>query len=97
MQRRLSREGADIVTTDPEQSVVVEELAEIRRRLDVGLAHIEGRLAVQTLRDDQNDKDLTDLIARVSALEHSRWPLPAVAALTALGALAVTVWQALGR
>ncbi|MFJ6699614.1 hypothetical protein ACIQM4_26565 [Streptomyces sp. NPDC091272] len=85
------------MTTDPEQSVVVEEIAEIRRRLDVGLAHIEGRLAVQTLRDDQNDKDLTDLIARVSILEHTRWPLPAVAALTALGALAVTVWQVLGR
>jgi hypothetical protein len=85
------------VTTDPEQSVVVEELADVRRRLDVGLAHIEGRLAVQTLRDDQNDKDLVDLITRVSALEHSRWPLPAVAALTALGALAVAVWQAVGR
>ncbi|WP_433548476.1 hypothetical protein ACQPZG_28010 [Streptomyces sp. CA-294286] len=85
------------MTTDPEQSVVVEELAEVRRRLDVGLAHIEGRLAVQTLRDDQNDKDLADLIVRVSALEHSRWPLPAVAALTAIGALAVTVWQALGH
>ncbi|GHH48726.1 hypothetical protein [Streptomyces candidus] len=85
------------MTTDPEQSVVVEELAEVRRRLDVGLAHIEGRLAVQTLRDDQNDKELADLIVRVSALEHSRWPLPAVAALTAIGALAVTVWQALGR
>ncbi|MFJ2745934.1 hypothetical protein ACIO3O_40460 [Streptomyces sp. NPDC087440] len=85
------------MTTDPEQSVVVDELAEVRRRLDVGLAHIEGRLAVQTLRDDQNDKDLADLVARVSALEHARWPLPAVAALTALGALAVAVWQALGR
>lgn len=85
------------MTTDPEQSVVVEELADVRRRLDVGLAHIEGRLAVQTLRDDQNDKDLVDLITRVSALEHSRWPLPAVAALTALGALAVAVWQAIGH
>ncbi|CAM5572256.1 hypothetical protein GCM10010329_72400 [Streptomyces spiroverticillatus] len=85
------------MTTDPEQSVVVDELAEVRRRLDVGLAHIEGRLAVQTLRDDQNDKDLAELVARVSALEHTRWPLPAVAALTALGALAVAVWQALGR
>ncbi len=85
------------MTTEPEQSVVVDELAEVRRRLDVGLAHIEGRLAVQTLRDDQNDKDLADLVARVSALEHTRWPLPSVAALTALGALAVTLWQAIGR
>ncbi|GAA3490479.1 hypothetical protein [Streptomyces cremeus] len=85
------------MATEPEQSVVVDELAEVRRRLDVGLAHIEGRLAVQTLRDDQNDKDLADLVARVSALEHTRWPLPSVAALTALGALAVTLWQAIGR
>lgn len=85
------------MTTDPQPSVVVEDIAETRRRLDVGLTHIEGRLAVHTLRDDQNDKDLADLIARVSVLEHSRWPLPAVAALTALGALAVAVWQALGH
>ncbi|MFJ4877576.1 hypothetical protein ACIP93_20505 [Streptomyces sp. NPDC088745] len=85
------------MATEPEQSVVVDELAEVRRRLDVGLAHIEGRLAVQTLRDDQNDKDLADLVARVNALEHTRWPLPSVAALTALGALAVTLWQAIGR
>ncbi|MFF0743658.1 hypothetical protein ACFYVL_24995 [Streptomyces sp. NPDC004111] len=85
------------MATDPEQTVVVEEIADVRRRLDVGLTRVEGRLAVHTLRDDQNDKDLSDLIARVSALEHSRWPLPAVAALTALGALAVAVWQAIGR
>jgi hypothetical protein len=85
------------VTTDPVHSVVVEECAELRRSLDVGLARTDGRLALLSQRDDQIDKDLTDLAARVSALEHARWPLPAVAALCALGALAVTVWQALGR
>ncbi|MFI5804056.1 hypothetical protein [Streptomyces sp. NPDC051561] len=85
------------MTTDPEQNVVVEELAYVRRHLDVGMARIEGRLDLHTLRDDQNDKDLADLIVRVSALEHSRWPLPAVAALAALGALAVAVWQAFGH
>jgi hypothetical protein len=30
-------------------------------------------------------------------LEHTRWPLPAVAALTAVGALVVTIWQAVGH
>jgi hypothetical protein len=85
------------VTTDPGHLVVVEEFAELRRSLDVGLARIDGQLALLAQRNDQIDRDLTDLAARVGALEHARWPLPAVAALTALGALAVAVWQALGH
>jgi ferric-dicitrate binding protein FerR (iron transport regulator) len=70
------------VTTDPEHLTAVEEFAELRRCLDVGLARIDGQLA---------------LLARVTALEQARWPLPAVSAFTAVGALAVAVWQALGR
>jgi hypothetical protein len=85
------------VTTDPVHSVVVEECAELHRALDVGLARTEGRLALLAQRDDQTDKDLTDLAARVAALEHTRWPLPAVAALCSLGALAFAFWQALGH
>lgn len=82
------------MTTDPDHLAAVEEFAELRRSLDVGLARIDGHLALLAQRHDRIDRDLHDLAARVVALEHSRWPLPAVAALTAMGALAVAVWQA---
>ncbi|SDJ91089.1 hypothetical protein [Streptomyces indicus] len=85
------------MTTDPEHPVLQEEHAELRRSLDVGLARIEGHLALLTQRDEQSTKELDDLNVRIAALEHSRWPLPTVAALTAVGALVVAVWQALGR
>ncbi|MCZ7461354.1 hypothetical protein [Streptomyces sp. WMMC940] len=84
------------MTTDPDHLAVVEEYAELRRSLDVGLARIDGHLALLAQRHDRIDRDLDDLAARVVTLEHTRWPLPAVAALTALGALAVAVWQATG-
>ncbi|OAH11952.1 hypothetical protein [Streptomyces jeddahensis] len=85
------------MTTDPERPVVPEELAELRRSLDVGLARIDGGLALLTQRDEQSAKEMDDLAARVAALEHARWPLPAVAALAAVAAVAVAVWQALGH
>ncbi|MFJ2115571.1 MULTISPECIES: hypothetical protein [unclassified Streptomyces] len=85
------------MATDPDHCVVVEGYAELRRGLDVGLARTDGRMALLAQRNDQTDKDVTDLAARVAALEHTRWPLPAIAALCALGALATAVWQALGR
>lgn len=87
------------MTTDPDHLAAVEEFAELRRSLDVGLARIDGHLALLAQRHDRVDRvdrDLDELTARVVTLEHSRWPLPAVAALTALGALAVAVWQATG-
>ncbi|MFD6418813.1 hypothetical protein [Streptomyces sp. NPDC060194] len=77
--------------------VISEEQAELRRTLDVGLAHVDGRLALHAQRVDQTAKDVAELNARVVALEHNRWPLPAIAALTAVGALAVAIWQAIGR
>ncbi|MFG3305669.1 hypothetical protein [Streptomyces wuyuanensis] len=84
------------MTTDPDHLAAVEEFAELRRSLDVGLARVDGHLALLAQRHDRVDRDLDELAARVVTLEHSRWPLPAVAALTALGALAVAVWQAAG-
>ncbi|WP_079167961.1 hypothetical protein [Streptomyces colonosanans] len=81
----------------PEHPVIHGELAELRRRLDVGNAHVEGGLALLSHRAEETAKDLDDLSVRIVALEHTRWPLPAVAALTSVGALAVTIWQALGH
>ncbi len=85
------------MTTDPEHPVVHGELAELRRRLDVAYARVEGGLALLSHRTEETDKELDDLAARIVALEHGRWPLPAVAAVTAVGALIVAIWQALGR
>ncbi|MDQ1039842.1 hypothetical protein QFZ75_006258 [Streptomyces sp. V3I8] len=82
---------------DPEHPVVRGELAELRRRLDVAHATVEGGMTLLSHRAEQTAKELDDLSTRVIALEHTRWPLRAVAVVTAVGALAVAVWQALGR
>ncbi|MGW0823928.1 hypothetical protein [Streptomyces sp. NPDC002845] len=85
------------MATDPEHPVLHGELAELRRRLDVAHAHVEGGLTLLSHRAEQTAKEVDDLSARVAALEHARWPLPAVAVLTAVGALVVAVWQSLAR
>ncbi|MEU0333646.1 hypothetical protein [Streptomyces sp. NPDC006193] len=83
------------MTVDPEHPVVHGELAELRRRLDVAYARVEGGLALLSHRTEETAKELDELNSRMASLEHARWPLPSLAALTALGALVVTVWQAL--
>ncbi|GGW57205.1 hypothetical protein [Streptomyces caelestis] len=85
------------MTVDPEHPVVQGELAELRRRLDVAYARVEGGLALLSHRTEETAKELDELNTRITSLEHARWPLPAVAALTAVGALVVAIWQALGR
>ncbi|GGT18902.1 hypothetical protein ACIP2X_28055 [Streptomyces sp. NPDC089424] len=85
------------MTADPEHSVVHGELAELRRRLDVAYARVEGGLALLSHRTEETTKELDELNTRLVTLEHARWPLPSVAAVTAVGALVVSLWQALGR
>jgi hypothetical protein len=85
------------VTADPEHPVVHGELAELRRRLDVAYARVEGGLALLTHRTEQTAREIDELSTRIVTLEHARWPLPSLAAVTAVGALVVTVWQAFGR
>ncbi|WP_328870130.1 hypothetical protein OHT76_08495 [Streptomyces sp. NBC_00287] len=85
------------MTADPEHSVVQGELAELRRRLDVAYARVEGGLALITHRTEETAKELDELNTRMVTLEHARWPLPSIAAVTAVGALVVAIWQALGR
>ncbi|WP_149830290.1 hypothetical protein [Streptomyces tailanensis] len=82
---------------DPEHPVPHGELAELRRRLDVAHTRVEGGLTLLSHRAEQTAKDLDDLSTRVVNLEHSRWPLPAVVALAAVGALVVSIWQVVGR
>jgi hypothetical protein len=85
------------VTADPEHPVAHGELAELRRRLDVAYARVEGGLALLSHRTEETAKEIDELNTRIHTLEHARWPLPAVAALTAVGALVMAIWQVLGR
>ncbi|MDQ0579872.1 hypothetical protein [Streptomyces rishiriensis] len=85
------------MTADPGHPAVHGELAELRRRLDVAYARVEGGLALLSHRTEETAKELDELNTRMISLEHARWPLPSLAALTALGALVATVWQALAH
>ncbi|MET9255964.1 hypothetical protein ACGFZL_25565 [Streptomyces sp. NPDC048182] len=86
------------MTTDPDHLPLAPgELAELRRRLDVAYARVEGGLALLSHRTEETAKELDELSTRLVSLEHARWPLPTITAVTAAGALVVTVWQAMGR
>src|SRR5690349_569531 len=85
------------VSADSGRSVAPGDLAELPRRLDVAYARVEGGLALLSHRTEETAKELDELHTRIISLEQARWPLPAVAALTAVGALVMTVWQAPGR
>ncbi|MEV5141265.1 hypothetical protein AB0K61_26955, partial [Streptomyces syringium] len=74
------------MTSHPEHAVKSAELAELRRSLDVGVARIDGHLALLTQRSDQSEREINEMTGRVRALEHGRWPLPSLAALTGLAA-----------
>ncbi|MDX3228508.1 hypothetical protein [Streptomyces sp. ME19-01-6] len=85
------------MTTEPEHAALAVELAEIRRRVDVSLARVDGQLALLDHRGEQSEEDVEQLAARVRHLEHARWPLRSIAALTGVCALALALWQAAGR
>ena len=70
-------------------------LAELRSALEVGLARIDGQLALLVQRSDQTDKALEELEERVAALEKARWPLPALAVLASVTAVALAIFEAL--
>ncbi|MBT2366182.1 hypothetical protein J7E88_12900 [Streptomyces sp. ISL-10] len=75
----------------PEGEVAL-ALAELRSALEVGLARIDGQLALLVQRSDQTDKAVDDLEERVASLERSRWPLPTIAVLASITAVALTVF-----
>lgn len=75
----------------PEGEVAL-ALAELRSALEVGLARIDGQLALLVQRSDQTDKALEDLEARVTLLEKGRWPLPTIAVLASITAVALTAF-----
>ncbi|MFE2179043.1 hypothetical protein [Streptomyces sp. NPDC059455] len=75
----------------PEGEVAL-ALAELRSALEVGLARIDGQLALLVQRSDQTDKAVEDLEARVTSLEKGRWPLPTIAVLASITAVALTLF-----
>ncbi|MET8009755.1 hypothetical protein ABZU86_02965 [Streptomyces sp. NPDC005271] len=85
------------MTTEPEQAALAVELAELRRTVDVGFARVDGRLALLDHRGEQSEEEAGQLAGRIRVLEHGRWPLPSIAALTGISALVLAVWQAAGR
>ncbi|WP_413806216.1 hypothetical protein [Streptomyces sp. OE57] len=85
------------MTTEPEQAALAVELAELRRTVEVGFTRVDGRLALLDHRGEQAEEDVNQLGGQIRILEHGRWPLPSIAALTGLSALAVAVWQAAGH
>ncbi|MFE7118679.1 hypothetical protein ACFU99_25000 [Streptomyces sp. NPDC057654] len=69
-------------------------LAELRNTLEVGFARIDGQLALLVQRSDQTDKAVEELEQRVTALEKGRWPIPTVAVLASITAVALAVFEA---
>lgn len=59
------------------------DLTQSEQRLSGDLAAVERRMVAE----------LGKLDTRVTSLERSRWPLPAVGALTAVGALVIGLYQ----
>ncbi|WP_432038619.1 hypothetical protein [Streptomyces cucumeris] len=85
------------MTTEPDHVALSVELAELRRTVDVGFTRVDGQLALLDHRGDQSEEDVGQLAGRIRTLEHGRWPLPSIAALTGLLSLVLAVWQVAGR
>ncbi|MBZ4017278.1 hypothetical protein [Streptomyces purpurogeneiscleroticus] len=83
------------MTAHPETELVATDVAELRRCCDVRTARVDGQLALLAQRTESYERDAEELASRLTQIEHGRWPLPSVAALTGIAALAVAVWQVL--
>ncbi|GAA0473709.1 MULTISPECIES: hypothetical protein [Streptomyces] len=83
------------MTAHPETDPVTSDVAELRRCCDVRTARVDGQLALLAQRTEQYEREADELHSRLTRIEHGRWPLPSVAALTGIAALAVAVWQVL--
>ncbi|MEX2984587.1 hypothetical protein [Streptomyces sp. C36] len=86
-----------MTTPPPDPTPVALELERLHRSVEVGFARLDGQLALLVQRSDQTDGRLGDLDARVDELERARWPLPSVAALVALAALLLSLWQTISH
>lgn len=83
--------------TPPESTQVAVELERLRGAVDTGFATLNGRLDVTLQRQTQSEADIAELRSDVEMLKRSRWPLPSLAAVCALGALALTLYEIAAR
>lgn len=87
------------MTTTPDPGVYISstQMYQEVRDLAKAVSRIESKL--DSILDDTKDirSDVQDHELRIRTLERARWPLPSIAAVTGVGALAVAVWQASGH
>ncbi|ARF56008.1 hypothetical protein [Streptomyces gilvosporeus] len=79
--------------TGPDPTDIALELAELRGSVEAGFARLDGRFDLLAQRHDQTDRRLAEHDNRLDQAEQRRWPLPSVAALVALAALALSAWE----
>ena len=80
--------------TDEVGSVAV-ALADLRGSVDTGFARLNGRLDVALQRTDTVEREISELKAKVNALEGKLWKFSMAAAVVGTGG-ATGVWQLLG-
>ncbi|MFF4576927.1 hypothetical protein ACFY15_00720 [Streptomyces sp. NPDC001373] len=83
--------------TTEESTRVAVELAEMRGEIRTGFAELRGQLGLALQRTDQAEADISALEQRVEALERARWPLPSIAAVTAVAGLGLTLYQLVAK
>jgi hypothetical protein len=83
--------------TVEESTRVAVELAEMRGEIRTGFAELRGQLGLALQRTDQAEAGIASLDKRVEALERSRWPLPSIAAVTAVAGLGLTLYQLVAK
>lgn len=86
-----------------------QEVRDLSRKMDRIETKLDAILGeTSAIKDDVADHETrlraleampksSDIEPRVTVLERARWPMPTIAALTAVGALAVALYQALAR
>ncbi len=74
-------------------AAVALELERLRGTVEVGCARVDGSLALLVQRSDQSDRQLADHETRIDTLERGRWPLPSLAAVTAIAGMLLSLWQ----
>lgn len=84
-----------MTTPDPGVYISNAQMYQEVRDLAKTVGRIESK--VDSFLDEAKDirSDVQDHELRIRTLERARWPLPSLAALTSLGALAVALFQAL--
>ncbi|MGW9041258.1 hypothetical protein ACWGQL_01630 [Streptomyces lydicus] len=83
--------------TEPDPTDIALELAQLRGSVEAGFARLDarldGRYDLLAHRNDQAERRLDEHDTRLDQVEQRRWPLPSIAALVAVAALALSAWE----